>query len=169
MTVNRDAVLEALSAELDGELSPEELLKLEQALGGDAELRQQAEAWSDIGRRIGDVSDIPIPPAAEMLARIQEDIRSETTTLERGRRILFPPVWAAAAAVLLLLLGAFLWVPRSGDAVLNWQGLAGVDDVEPGLWVETHIPDSTAVVYEDEQTGVTVIWMVTDHEEMQDG
>jgi hypothetical protein len=167
MNIQKDQMLQALSAELDGELSPEELRTLEQALGDQKELRNQAANWAETGRLLGDTTDIPVPPAGEMLGRLRAAIDAETP--RPGRILAFPIPWAAAAAAFFLLLGAGLWFRTGDDSRMNWPDLAAWDESEPVMWVETHVPDSSAVVYEDEETGVTVIWMVTDTEEVQGG
>lgn len=166
MKTQTDKILQSLSAELDGELSPEELRSLEQALGDQEELRNSAASWAEIGRRLGDTSEIPVPRAEEMLARVQA---AKDRMPSRGRPLVsFPGSWAAvAAAAILLFLAAGFWFGvsdrRAGSALTAWE------ESQPVLWVETHVPDSSAVVYEDEETGVTVIWMVTDTVQVQGG
>lgn len=168
MKTRNDKILQSLSAELDGELSPEELRTLEQALGNQEELRRQAANWAETSRMLGDTADIPVPPAGEMLARVRAAVEAEAP---RPTPILFFPMpWAvAAAAVVLLVLSAGLWFRAGDDSRMYGPGLAAWGESDPGMWVETHVPDSSAVVYEDEETGVTVIWMVTDTEEVQGG
>jgi len=83
--------------------------------------------------------------------------------VERGRSsggpVTFgwPMKWATVAASLLLLLGLGL----SGLRWLNTGGvaLAALDDstVE---WIYTDMEEGSPVVYEDPETGCTVIWMM---------
>ena len=117
---------------------------------------------------LGDQSDIPTPPSEVMLARVQAGIKDLAPDEAQGNILTLHPRLAMAAG-LLLLLGAGLWGLRSGSGGGSVSEFVGASDAGPVLWVETHVPDSSAVVYEDEQTGITVIWMVTDTEETQGG
>lgn len=99
---------------------------------------------------------LPIPDADRMLHRIRAEIE-RTPQQTCGRIIPFPSGYTKAAALLLIFVGVF-WIAT------QQIGRYGNEKVAESsvLWVETFVPDSSAMVYQDEGTGLTVIWMIED-------
>ena len=156
MTEHHEECLLKLSAHLDDELSAEDQKLLQEELALNPGLENEASVWAVYRQELSDSSRISIPNKAATLAKIQSRIREGDSAVNPV--ISLPRRWMAAAAALLLLLSGILWMGTPQHTL-----------AEPEMWVETHVPDSSAVVYEDKDTGVTVIWMVTDNDEMQDG
>ena len=69
--------------------------------------------------------------------------------------------WAGAlAAVCLLLVG--VWSVWRGPDAPPYPGAIALADRTEVEWVETDLPDAFSMVYEDADTGLTVIWVMVD-------
>lgn len=117
-----------------------------------------SEAW--IRDRLASTDDIPIPDREEQLETVKRRLQQEPEArpvLRFPRLAQSPFYWKAAAGMAVLLCVGWLLVSWGNRSVGAPAGRV--------LWVETHLPDSSTMVYEAEEVGMTVIWMVTDSEE----
>jgi len=155
----RDAI--RLAAYFDGELGPQERANVEQWLARDPAARAALAALQRTRATIA---------AAEEHAHATPSVDSDQAWLELRRRIAadhqtaegiasprratllsFPRVLSAAAAV--VALGIAVWWPlhHMGHSA---PGVYAVD------FLETDLTDSTPVIYIDEPSGWTVVWIV---------
>lgn len=148
-----------LSAALDGELSPRQLERLDQYLSSHPELSALQEQWRALGDTVRSAQEAPgqTPEAAWQDVRRAIRLAGETATEESvamGRRIR----WAGAVAVAaLLILGLYALLPSTR---MIYQDRIAQSDRTEVEWVETELPDAMSMVYEDEDTGLTVIWVL---------
>ncbi|MBU0678924.1 MAG: hypothetical protein KJ626_12500 [Verrucomicrobia bacterium] len=147
-----------ISRHLDGEISEKESALLEREMKNDPALVQQARQWQRYGEllRESDVPGMNDPDRAWM------DVRRKIRGLEQRDDVkipLFRPrlAWAGAAAMLLIAVSV-LFMRRSADDALPVAVGAGTE-VE---WVESDLPGAVSMVYADDETGLTVIWVVVD-------
>lgn len=150
--MNREKQLEQLSRRRDGELDPREAVDTQSA-----ELAEADRAWAEIGDMLRNQA-IPVPPAEVMWNDVRREIRlSGARRATRKYRVLdWNWGWLAASAVVLVLLG-FVGV----RLMLPPDAYAALPRVE---WVEAELPGSSAMVYEDEESGAVVIWLMATEE-----
>ena len=72
---------------------------------------------------------------------------------DTGQEILGSRLKWAAAIMTLVFLGLGIAVLRHGPSAMA----SSPAEVE---WVSTEVPGATTMVYQDEETGLTVIWMM---------
>ena len=141
-----------LEAWFDGEVSPEDCAGIEQILDEDEEARAYVEGLNLSREALqgAHVSSIDGDAAWESF---QE--RLDKVDNRRSVRVLtFPQLMAAAAAVMLVGMG--IWFP-----------LRKVGHVDPAFslestveMVETELEGATPIVYIDEPSGWTVVWVI---------
>ena len=146
-----------ISLEMDGELSPRHAARLQAHLDRCPDCFKVREAWASVGARMRD-RRIPVAKSPEAAwADVRRAIRSdqeERFEAEETWVIGAPLRWAAAALLIMILgSGVFLSLQKGGVGVAR----AGGTQVE---FVETGLPDATPMVYEDSESGWTVIWVV---------
>ena len=155
MKMNRDELL--LSRYLDGDLSPRETKTLESLLAESEELRALKADFESVGRVLREKT-IPQGPTPEAAwANVQRGLRLDRdvpgTASEQGfwgSRL----AWASAImTVLLVALG--IWIGTQGAGV---PAMAATEPAEVE-WVETDLPGAMTMVYQDDDTGLTVIWV----------
>lgn len=143
-------VEEQMSRLVDGELDAQERAALERRLQAHPEDRAVLEQWRGFGDRLRE--PVPAPTAEAMWNDVQRAIRRLPAAADAPS-----PGWrwgwsaAIVAAVLVAVLG--LSVVR-----LVTPASAPARAVE---WVEAELPDASTLVYEDEESGVVVIWLMT--------
>jgi len=149
-----------ISMEMDGELPREQLPLLEEHLGACENCRNTRAAWTGYSAYLGELPE-PIGYSPETaLADVRRALRAGTG---KGRA----PVWHGAlrpawAAVFLVLIGStFLWYRFTGGRdSANSSNVAYVETKQTRVeWVETDIPNAMSMVFEDAETGLTVIWV----------
>lgn len=102
---------EILNAYLDGELSPEERVRVEGALRGDEALRERLHRIEAADRALG---ALPSATAdAEFTSRVVAAARREALAATRGRKLRF--LWALPLAAAAALFASLFW-PRDGAA-----------------------------------------------------
>ncbi len=89
---------ETLSAYLDGELSPEEAARVEQALRADPALETELTTLRAVDRALD------VLPGCEAPDDLEQRVRAELVTRSRGRLIMLVSAVAAAAAILVAVL-----------------------------------------------------------------
>lgn len=146
-----------ISLEMDGELSPRRMARLQAHLEMCPGCRQTRDEWTSVGIRMRD-RQIPVLKTPEAAwADVRRAIRSdeeERFEAEESWVIGAPLRWAAAALLVMILgSGLFLNLQKGGRGMAR----AGGTEVE---FVETGLPDATPMVYEDSESGWTVIWVV---------
>ena len=89
---------ETLSAYLDGELSPEEAARVEQALRADPALEAELTTLRAVDRALD------VLPGCEAPDDLEQRVRAALATRRRGRLIMLVSAAAAAAAILVAVL-----------------------------------------------------------------
>jgi len=141
---------------MDGELSSGEAERLHKFL----ERNPDAIDWMESNQILSEsVQSTPAvnPPSVweEIHASIKEDTECENTSPKLIRFPLLAPLLGAAAAV--ALVASLIWtnLPSSSPEVTE-RYAASQSVVE---YIDTDIPDASPVVYTDEISGWTVVWV----------
>ena len=152
--MNCDEALEKISRQMDGELPAEDRAAVEAHLA-------QCSACRDVRVRWASLSDVlreppaDLPPAEVMRADVLRAIRQLEPAAEAPAGLFFKwrLAWAGAmvAAVMALIGGLGAWRMAGGGAAV-----AARTEVES---VETELPGAAPMIYQDEETGCTVIWI----------
>lgn len=165
--MNCDKAQRWLSRRLDGELSPGRDARLQAHLADCPACRELESAWRALGVSLNE-RKIPTGPAAEAAwLDVRRAIRAgEAGPQERAPDWIFGSrwQWAFATLTLLLVVGGGWWVANRPDARARLARQPATE-VE---WVETDLPGATPMVYRDEETGCTVIWIVEAEEAKDD-
>lgn len=145
-----------LTRALDGELGAAERAALDAHLAACAACRDAERAW----RQAGDLlrgAVVPAPPVevmqADVLRAIRQLPRQPAGASLPGWRL----KWATAivAAVFVGILGLATWRLRAPATPAVAQAAPTVE------WVEAELAGSSPMVYEDEESGMVVIWLMT--------
>lgn len=150
---------ELLMRALDGELPAGERRALDAHVQGCPACREAEQAW----RQAGDLlraQRVPAPPAEVMWADVRRAIRLQDAQPEGGPLLGWRMGWATAivAAVFVGWIGFATWrAQRIGEARQLAEAASG-PQVE---WADAEMPGSSTMVYEDEESGVAVIWLLT--------
>jgi len=157
--MNREKAERWLSMALDGELSERRREKLEAYLAADPSLADLRNEWVSIGDRYRAVAAEPAQTPEAAWQDVRRAIRLQGEQ-PRGELIAFQHrlkwVGAMAAAFLIITGSWMMW--RSPDPA-GWGTIAAADRTEVE-WVETDLPDAMSMVYEDADTGLTIIWVL---------
>lgn len=149
---------------LDGELPAGERSALEAHLQSCAACRATEQAWREAGSRLR-AQSVPTPPAEVMWADVRRAIHQQAPAPGRAPSLLgWRLGWATAivAALFVGVLGLGTW-RLSRTAAPETLALAS-PQVE---WAEGELPGSSTMVYEDEESGVAVIWLLTAENDME--
>jgi hypothetical protein len=152
-----DETQQRLAAWFDGELSSSEHAEVEQILEQDAAARAYVDQLARSREMLqgAHVSTVDGDAAWESVRE-----RLEEADRQRSARVLtFPQLVAAPAAVMLVGMG--IWFPLRKMGQLD-QAYALESTVE---MVETELEGATPIVYIDEPSGWTVVWVVEAEEE----
>lgn len=163
--MKRTTLERQVSQYLDGELPTRDLDQVRAALEHDSELQLTARAWREMRTWLSSRETPPIQTSEAAWADLQRELRSS----ERGRQEVWPVFdsrfrWAAASMTVMLLAG-FVWF------VSSWLSPRATMVAELGAarvmgraveveWVEAELPGATSMVFQDDDTGLTVIWLV---------
>lgn len=145
-----------ISAAMDGELSLRHKARLQEHLQGCDECRRVQEAWSGYGAQMkAGLASSPSPEQAWV--DIRRAIRvSRPESVSEGFPVLWGRLrWAGVAAALLLTVSVLLVLRRPMAPTV--AALAPRTEVES---VETSLPGAMMMVYEDQESGMTMIWVV---------
>ena len=156
-----------ISLEMDGELAPRRswrgalarsrLARLEAHLEMCAGCRKTRDEWASVGARMRD-RQIPVLKTPEAAwADVRRAIRNDQEERFESEEswVVGAPLRWAAAALLVMIIGSGVFLSLQKGAV----GVASVGGTEVEF-VETGLPDATPMVYEDSESGWTVIWVV---------
>ena len=147
----------------DGELSLRRRAKLDAYLAQNPELQALRDDWASIGSRM---QTEPVPrgrtPEAtwanvQRSIRLGEDPGPAVPDWHFGSRLRVAGT-TMAALLAVLAVAWFTWLaPRDAPQVAEREPI----EVE---WVETDLPDAVSMVYQDQETGWTVIWVMAEEE-----
>jgi anti-sigma factor RsiW len=159
--MNRRKAERWLSRHLDGELDARRSALLERWLADEPALRARAETWKAEGEQLRTLAG-EVPDAATGWADVRTALaRARTDGAEQETTTAFGSRWSWSTAMVVLLLAAVglgLWSQRRGVKVVASEAAEPLE-VE---WAETELPGASTMVFRDEETGLTVIWLVED-------
>lgn len=160
--MNCRKALHYLSLDRDGELDAGRRGRLEHHLAQCASCRAARDAWAGIGEQLRGRPVEPGPTPEAAWADVRRAIRDQAPAREDARAPVALPWlrWAAVAAGIVILAGGVVMYRMAGS---GGAPAAGMTQVE---WVETGLPGAAPMVYEDAESGLTVIWVVeSNHKE----
>ncbi len=149
-----------ISLELDGELAPHDAAALAMHLAACPACRQVREQWRAVGEqlRTRPVPQVQTPESAWADVRRSIRLGGDTGRLAESLHVFGLGLRWAGVILAVFGLGASLFIALHGNPKSSAQlAKAGSTEVE---WVETGLPDATPMVYEDAESGMTVIWVV---------
>lgn len=145
-----------LSRYHDGELPAAERARVEAWLRESAEARETGAAFERFGRLLRDEPPPPTPSAEAFAADVRRRIRLQAAGGAAppagglfGSRLR----WAGGIVALAAVFGMGAWLVKT--AILAPPLVSA--DVE---WVETGIPGASTMIYQDDEVGLTVIWLM---------
>ncbi len=158
MKPNRDEIL--LSRFLDGDLSPREMEAFESRLAESPELQTLKTDFEAVGQAVREVPTPAGPTPEAAWADVQRRMRLEGDAPSKAEDAGF---WGsrlgwASAMMTVVLVALGIWIGTSRP------GVPEVAAAEPAVveWVETELPGAMTMVYQDDDTGLTVIWVQED-------
>ncbi len=152
-----------LSLAMDNELSAQKCERMEQHLAHCPECRALKEQWMSYGNILRQPANTPLNTDV-LRADVLREIRTSRPDKEK---LVIPgllhsrPVYAFAMVAIvsvMIMAGLRMFSGRVQTVKIAERNT----EVE---WVETDIPGATAMVYEDEETGLTVIWVITEEDD----
>lgn len=157
--MNQKNIDKLLSGALDGALTPGQRAQVEPWLAAHPEAVVQQETWARVGDLLREPVDLP-DPEVEWQA-IRRTIRHQTPAPDGASAD--APVFSwrmawAAAMLGVVSLGLYLIAGlQLHQGTLITHGQSGVPaEVE---WAESGVPGATMMIFADQETGMTVIWM----------
>lgn len=146
---------------LDGELAPERAERIKARLETDPKLRESVDAWKQIGTYLREAPPLVSQTPEAAWADVQRALRATPAVASGPAAFPWSPrlAWSGGLLALLLLVafgGFSLHLRRYGG---GGRTVATAQPVEVE-WVDIEWPDATPLVYQDDETGLTVIWMV---------
>jgi len=146
-----------ISLGMDGELSPRRAARLHEHLEACSMCRRALHVWASVGVQMRE-RHVPVMRTPEAVwADVQRAIRHDREEREETKEawVLGAPLRWAATTLLIMILGSGLFLTfQKSPAGMAQAGATGVEFVETGL------PDAAPMVYEDAESGWTVIWIV---------
>ena len=144
-----------LNAYLDGELGPEETARAERLLAEDAAAGEYLKSLRGLRRKL-DGAHVRPSSNQPSWASVARRLESGNPAAGSVSRLLYS---LTTGAVALILMGLIFWMPPSADPPLQgprpieeWSGVVEM--------VETDLENATPVVYLDEPSGWTVVWIL---------
>jgi predicted anti-sigma-YlaC factor YlaD len=145
---------EWISRSMDGDLCTADQEVIEKHLIQCPSCRQIQDHWMAAAQLLKQTAHVKIPDAEETWEEIRSQL-DQHETVSRGNLLPFPSIirWAsAAAAVIAISLGVRFVVQEP-----SLETYAFHNEVE---FVETDIPNSSPVVYVDDESGWTIVWIL---------
>jgi predicted anti-sigma-YlaC factor YlaD len=143
-----------ISLDRDGELSPRRMDRLHAHLDTCSMCRKVRNEWESVGVQMRK-RHVPVMQSPEaMWVDVRRAIRQDQEEREETERawVLGAPWRWAAMTLLVMILSCGLFIHFQKRTMRG-----GATQVE---FVETGLPDATPMVYEDAESGWTVIWIV---------
>ncbi len=163
--MNRKKAEQWLSLAMDGELDERRLRKLEAYLEQHPEMALLRDQWTQVGSFAREAVPVAMQTPEAAWQDVQRAIRLQ------GDKPRESAVWSwkwAGGVMAACLAGVLLWVGlRAGPDPVPAGYIAQADRTEVE-WVETELPDAISMVYEDAESGVTVIWVLTEEARKDD-
>ncbi len=149
-----------LSRSVDGELSALPEVKLREALESDASLKAEEAAYVEIGERRRNLEMPESPSTQKMWQDIRREIRLDAGRATESRALGSRLRWAGGtvAGILVLMMAWVVMESASSGPEVYVDVPAEVE------WVETDVPNASTMVYLDDDTGMTVIWLLEQEE-----
>ncbi len=143
-----------IAALFDGEVDSVEKAELQALIARDPEAKAY---WDELEHLSGTLQGAHV--SSTRSGASWEAIRQQINKPGMGSddKVLHFPKYATAAAALVAL-GIGIWYPSHKSDSANELELSGLDD--PVYMVETDLENATPVVYIDEPSGWTVVWVV---------
>ncbi len=159
--MNRLKAEQWLSMALDGELSPRRRAKLDAYLAAHPELADLQKEWVAIGNQYREqpVVQAQTPEAAWQDVQRMIRLRKSTAASQPQWRPRYVRIQLAGVAVAALVIAFGFWRITQIPPDAPFARIAEADRTEVE-WVETDLPDAMSMVYEDADTGLTVIWVL---------
>ncbi|NKB23244.1 MAG: hypothetical protein GKR87_02410 [Kiritimatiellae bacterium] len=147
-----------ISRELDGELAPQQRVRLEQHLNGCVECYALKEEWVSYSSMIGQKMAVEGGyTATQLWSDVRSRLHAEEKDISPVGLLGMRRAWAGATLGVILAVGLTLFFMLNNsfrhDKLSEYSGVT----VE---WVETDMPEAMSMVYEHDETGLTVIWIV---------
>lgn len=158
--MNCDKAQRWMSLEFDDALSERRVERLNAHLAVCAKCREVREQWLRLRTACRSQTRAETPNAEEVWRDVQQALRNEPVAHHDGALLLWEwlnlrrPALAFAAAMLLLAIGLGTWMLRVKQASQRASPRTLVEFVETGL------PGAAPMVYQDIESGWTVIWVV---------
>lgn len=159
--MNRELAETYISYAIDSELPDRQRADLEAWLAAHPEDRELAEQWKAIGQLTrADAAALPIPDVEVAWMDIRRAIRKAEP--EPAPAVPWFFRWrlalagASVAAIYLSVLTFGLMRGGKPPAVAAAENRTQVE------WAETDVPGATMMVFQDEESGLAVVWMMTD-------
>lgn len=152
-----------VSRGLDSDLSDKERDQLISLLGATPDAESARQAWERIGDEVREgASRTASPDPALAWQDIRRAIQHEEDQAFARPAVGWRPAWVMAAAAVLILgmLSVSMWrlaTGRAPDAASLASG--GNETYRRVEWVKAELPGATTMIYTDEETDITVIWM----------
>ncbi len=159
--MNRRKAERWISMDVDGELSSRRRSRLAGWLERHPDMKDLQDAWLLQKKILHEYIPEPVQTPEAAWQNIRRMIRAESAGRDMvnndmsGYRFKFAS--AMAVALLMILAGIFF---LQSWALEDLDMIAHMDRTEVE-WVESDLPDAMSMVYEDADTGLTVIWVLT--------
>lgn len=168
--MKRKKLEQTVSRYIDGELSRGAADRVRESLQHDDELQAAEKEWDTIRTLLCSQPIPPIQTSEAAWADIQRELRRAEGDGREGWPVFDSRFKWATGMMTTILLAGVVWFVSNWEArnpkvaALENQGDANTVDAIGGAveveWVEAELPGSTSIVFQDEDTGVTVIWLV---------
>ena len=164
--MNRELAMTYLSRAMDGELPNRQRADLDAWLAAHPEDREIADGWKAQGVLArAQSAAIPVPDEERAWQDIRRAIRLAAPQEAKAAPAFFPWRFAWLGAIIALVYASVLGVGL-------WRGqrpaetVAKVETVKPAQaqieWAETEVAGASTMVYQDEDSGCAVVWLMTD-------
>lgn len=154
--MNRIKAQKWLSCALDGELSASRRRRLDAWLAEHPDMVALREDWTKLGVRMRNERPVSgqTPEAAWQDVRRAIRMPGQPVAMPSDQKA-WRLGWAAACAAVLFVVSAAWWgIQAPSPAPVARADRTTVE------WVETDLPGAMSMVFEDETTGLTVIWVL---------
>jgi anti-sigma factor RsiW len=149
-----------LEAWFDGELTEEEATRIKAQLESDPELQAHLKNLKAARQAMAGIPEAAVDVDAAWSA--VEERLDRPARIDSRKVVSFPRMVATVAAI--LVLGMALWMPMRNMGG-STEGLDGLADESVVQMVETDLENATPIVYLDQPSGWTVVWVMEEESE----